>query len=360
MSANRKLRVAVVGLGFGSNFLPGYLSHPQVETVGLCDTDAETLDRVGDRLGIRRRHGELDEVLSGGDYDAVNLFTPIHEHADQAVSVLEAGLHCASAVPMATTLDDLRRILDARNRAGRNYMMMETAARTDEFLFLQDMHGRGEFGRLQFLRGVFYHNLENHPDYWMGLPPMHYTTHPIAPMLALAGRRVESVCCLGSGRMRQELRDHYGNPYPVETAIFGLHGGDLAMEVTSITFETAVVPHETFDVYGETRSFRWGRFGDQHALVRLLPARPGASRGSPLVVMRLEVPSAQDRLPAALRRAWLRGPFPHLVDEFVRSIVEGRPSAIDAPVAARWTAPGICAHESALQGGRPVNVPQFE
>jgi hypothetical protein len=43
---------------------------------------------------------------------------------------------------------------------------------------------------------------------------------------------------------------------------------------------------------------------------------------------------------------------PHLVHEFVRSIVEGRPPAIGAVTAA-----GICAHESAMQGGRVVEVP---
>jgi len=54
------------------------------------------------------------------------------------------------------------------------------------------------------------------------------------------------------------------------------------------------------------------------------------------------------------------GSHPHLVHEFVRSIVEGRKPAIDAVTAANWTAAGICAHESAMQGGREVIIPAFE
>ena len=50
------------------------------------------------------------------------------------------------------------------------------------------------------------------------------------------------------------------------------------------------------------------------------------------------------------------GSHPHLVHEFVRSILEGRKPAIDAVTAANWTAAGICAHESALRGGAEVEI----
>jgi hypothetical protein len=53
------------------------------------------------------------------------------------------------------------------------------------------------------------------------------------------------------------------------------------------------------------------------------------------------------------------GSHPHLVHEFVRSIVERRPPAIDAVRAADWTAAGICAHASAMRGGEAVEVPSF-
>jgi hypothetical protein len=48
------------------------------------------------------------------------------------------------------------------------------------------------------------------------------------------------------------------------------------------------------------------------------------------------------------------------VHEFVRSIVEQRKPAIDAVTAAHWTAAGICAHESAMNGGKEVIIPSFE
>lgn len=352
-------RIAVVGLEFGRHFLPALLAHPDVARVGVCDKDPEKAAWVADDFACGT-FADLDQILASDRVDAVCLFTAIPEHADQAVAVLDSGKHCACAVPMATTLEDIHRIVETQKRTGLNYMMMETNVTTDEFFFLRDMHERGEFGRIQFLRGQWYHDLENHPKYWMGLPPMHYTTHPVAPMLAIAGSRASRVCCFGSGKMRRELVENYGNPFPVETAIFQLERGDLSMEVTSAVFHTAVQAKETFDIYGEKCSFKWKTFADdRHALVRLLPAQPGGPKTSPTPVFRFEAPSSRDRLRREMRIAGISGRHTHLACEFVDSIAEGRPPSIDAVTAADWTAPGICAHASAMQDGKLVDVPSF-
>ena len=51
------------------------------------------------------------------------------------------------------------------------------------------------------------------------------------------------------------------------------------------------------------------------------------------------------------------GSYPHLVHEFISAIVEERTSAIDVETAANWTMVGLCAHESAMQDGKRINVP---
>ena len=53
------------------------------------------------------------------------------------------------------------------------------------------------------------------------------------------------------------------------------------------------------------------------------------------------------------------GSHPHLVQEFVAAIVEGRDSAVDAALAANYTCAGICAHESAMKGGERISIPDF-
>lgn len=54
------------------------------------------------------------------------------------------------------------------------------------------------------------------------------------------------------------------------------------------------------------------------------------------------------------------GSHPHLVHEFVRSILEERPPVMDDIMGAYWTGTGICAHESAMQDGKVISIPAFE
>jgi predicted dehydrogenase len=353
------LNIVVVGLSFGRSYINGFAHHPDVATVGVCDLNDAVLSEVAEQFPVGHRYDSLDAVLADERVDAVALFTPIPDHARHVLQVFQAGKHCACTVPMATNPDDLQAIIDAQRASGMVYMMMETSCATAEFFFVREIHQRGEFGQIQFMHGVFQNNLENHPGYWMGLPPMHYTTHPLSPLLALAGTRATRVCCIGSGTMRDELQQNYGNPWPIQTAIFQLHDHPAAMQIDSITIETAVQSKETFDIYGSQQSFQWATFHeDTHALVRLHEAIPGGAKSSPRTVFRMRVPSADDRLPASVRRVNQRRPQGHLAHEFVRSIVEHRQPWIDAVTAANWTAPGLCAHQAALSG-EPVRIPAF-
>lgn len=374
----QKLRVAVAGLRFGAAFVPIYRHHPEVAYVGLIDPDAARLDETGDRYGIERRHAGLYDALRTGDYDAVHLVTPIPVHAEQTLAVLEAGLHCACAVPMAVSIKDLHAIVETQRRGARNYMMMETAVYTREFLMAREMLRRGELGRVQFLRGAHYQDMQNWPPYWRGLPPMWYATHAVAPCLALAGTHARAVHGFGSGIMTPELQEAYGNPFPIETAIFQLAESHAAMEVTRSHFQTARAYQESFHVYGDRRGFEWAQLeGEAPVVHELVPA--GKSRGGKVWVTRTEAPDRADLLPEAIARFTRRGKYddtnpqqtfetggghhgahPHLVHEFVRSIVEQRAPAIDAITAARWTAAGLCAHASAMQGGARVEIPSFD
>ena len=357
------IRLAVVGLHFGAAFVPIYQQHPDVAQVAVCDLDEPLLHRVADRFGVAERFTRLEDVLAANDIDAVHLLTPVPLHVEQTLAVLAAGKHCACAVPMATSIDDLRRIIAAQHASGKKYMMMETAVYTREFLYVRDLHRDGKLGALTFLRGAHLQDVENYPDYWKSQPPMHYATHAVAPILALTQTRAATVRCLGSGRLRPDIQQPGGNIFPLETALFRLHGTDIAAEVTRSWFQTARGFIESFSVYGDKASFEWQQLHDEDPIqFTLEPVQP-PHRGRPVTTERVQPPNRPDLLPETL---WPfldgghGGSHPHLVHEFVRSIVKQRPPAVDALTAADWTAPGICAHESALQDGEAVVVPAFD
>ena len=378
MNHKKKIRIAVVGLGFGAEFVPIYLDHPDVESVTICDLDEKRLHAASDRFGIQRCVKDVQEVIYAADIDAIHLVSGIPDHARQAVAALEAGKHCACTVPMATSLDDLHRIVLAQRQSGKNYMMMETAVYTRQFLYARELQSKGEFGRIQFLRGAHYQDMECWPSYWAGFPPMWYATHAVSPLLALAGARATRVHCFGSGEMRAELHPPYQNPWPIETAIFQLDQPGLAAEVTRSLFHCARPYMESFTIYGENACYEWQMEWEPPVLFRMSPVVAGEQRvESP--IERPIPPDRADLLPPSIGRYTRRfvysneqkhlsfeqggghhGSHPHLVHEFVRSMVEERQPWINAVTAANWTAAGICAHESAMRGGAELLVPNFE
>ncbi len=360
--AAAELRIAVVGLGFGSDFVPIYQRHPWVKSVVVCDKNETLLNSVCDRLGVSERLTDLNQVLTDESIDAVHLLTPVPLHVEQTLAVLASGKHCACAVPMATTIEDLHRIVRAQRAAKRNYIMMETGAFTREFFYVQDLHARELFGKLTFLRGTYFQDLDgDYPDYWKAQPPMHYITHAIGPLLALTGTRATRVCCFGSGQLRPDVQQPDGNHFPLQTAIFQLDGMDIAAEVTHSWFQVARSYTEAFCVYGDRRGFEWQQIEHEDPILFTLDEeRPARRRDASF--QRVKPPYRPDLLPAEISgfaSGGHGGSHPHLVHEFISSIVEGRLPSIDAVTAADWCAPGICANESSLLNGEPVTIPSF-
>ena len=364
-----KINVAVVGLGFGAEFLPIYQRHPYASLYAICQRSTEKLNEVGDKFGVEHRYASFEALLADPAVDAIHINTPIAAHAPMAIAGLNAGKHVACTVPMATTVDECIRIVEAERRSGKVYMMMETAVYTREFLFAQELALTGKLGKLQFLRGSHQQNmsLPGWPEYWYGMPPMHYATHAVGPLLHLARARAEAVVCFGSGRIRDEYVQRYGSPFAVESALVKLKDSDLACEVTRSLFDTIRQYRESFDAYGTERSFEWEQ---------TIGERPVIYSGFE-DAERVEVPDFARLLPkeiASFTQAGVYdeehehtsfiqggghgGSHPHLVHEFVSAIRDGRAATVDAATAANWTMTGVCAHESAMRGGERIAVPQ--
>src|SRR5208282_4596846 len=100
MSSSRKIRVAIVGLGFGAEFIPIYQAHPNAELYGICRRNKAELDKCGNRYGIPNRFTDFDALLRDPNVDAIHINSPIPDHAAQSVAALKAGKHVACTVPM--------------------------------------------------------------------------------------------------------------------------------------------------------------------------------------------------------------------------------------------------------------------
>jgi predicted dehydrogenase len=376
MSAQKKIRIGIVGLGFGAEFIPIYQRHPEAEMYAICRRNRQELDACGDRFGVKTRYTSYEDMLRDPNLDAVHINSPIADHAPQSIAALKAGKHVASTVPAATTVDECRQIVEAQRQSGRVYMMMETVVYSREYLFVKELYDKGELGRIQFMRGSHQQDMEGWPAYWEGFPPMHYATHCVSPCLALVGRLAAHVVCHGSGRIDESLITKYGSPFAIETATFALRDSDVVAEVTRSLFNTARQYRESFDAYGSRKSFEWQQLEGEAPVIHTK-----STAGTPLteagIPQRVEVPDYGHLLPEPIRRftqpaaiqdaehlSFLQGgghggSHPHLAHNFLMACLGEQPAMPDAETSVNWTMVGICAHQSALKGGEKIVIPRF-
>src|SRR5205807_3489784 len=325
------------------------------------------LDKCADKFGIKARYTDYNELLKDGNVDAVHINSPIPDHAPQSLAAPKAGKHVACTVPMATSIEECKALVEAQRKSGKVYIMMETVVYSREYLFVKELYDKGELGRVQFLRGSHQQDMDGWPDYWPGLPPMHYATHCVSPCLALLGKHAESVVCHGSGRIRENLISRYFSPSAVETATFKIAGSDVVAEVTRSLFDTARQYRESFDATGSKKSFEWQQVEGEDPVIH--------TKGLPEteIPKRVKVPDYAHRLPEPIRKftgtiqdaehlSFVQGgghggSHPHLVNEFLRALTQDRDPWPNAVQSANWTCVGICAHQSALMGGEIVKLP---
>ena len=368
-----KFRAAIVGLGFGAEFLPIYQRHPNAEMFAICQRNRASLDKLGDAFGVERRYTDYRDLLQDPDVDFVHINTPIPDHAEMSIAALEAGKHVACTVPMATSVEDCRRIVELCERTGRKYMMMETVVFSREFLYVKELYERGDLGKLQFLQASHQQDMDGWPGYWPGLPPMHYATHCVGPVLGLPKKDAEYVSCFGSGTIREEMIGIYDSPFAVETAHVKLRGSDLSARIIRSLFDTARQYRESIDVYGDKQAFEWPLIEGEQAVLHT------AKRPEHEIPQRIEVPDYAHYLPEEIQPFTTKGVYdlegnehlsftqgaghggshPHLVHEFLTALLEDRDPWPNARQSANWTCVGILAHESAMAGGARRDLPSW-
>ncbi len=373
MNRKEKINVAIVGLGFGAEFIPIYQQHPDANMYAICQRNERKLNEIGDAFGVAKRYTDYEEMLKDELIDAVHINTPIPNHAEQSIKALRAGKHVACTVPMATTMDECRQIVETVEETGLTYMMMETVVYAREFLFMKELYERGDLGKIQFLKASHQQDMDGWPSYWPGLPPMHYATHCVGPVLGLTKSEAEYVSCFGSGTIRNELIERYNSSFAVETAHIKFRNSDLSAHVYRSLFDTARQYRESFEVYGSKKAIEWPLIEGNPLVLHV------AKKAEPEIPQEVECPDYAHLLPEAIQHFTQAGVYdeqenqhlsfnqggghggshPHLVHEFIDALKNGRTPFPNARQSANMTCVGILAHESALKGGEIIYLPSF-
>ncbi|UXM90981.1 Gfo/Idh/MocA family protein [Paenarthrobacter sp. JL.01a] len=389
--------IGVVGVGqFGSQFAHLFKLHPGVRRVYAVDELPERAVAAQERWGLDGTVASFEELLES-DIDAVAIFTQRWTHGPLVERALRAGKHVYSAVPMAISEEEIERIIKAVRETKLVYAMGETSYYNPATVFARKQHAEGKFGRIFYTEGDYVHDMDlgfyeayqySGGERWKetaSYPPMLYPTHAIGGVLGAVPGHAVSVSCIG---VKDERGDGvfdkdvsmFANDFSNATALFEMNdGGAMRTNEMRRVGYPSHIRESRFRFFGTDASFEqlatttvWQDKSSVQDVSEQVETKPTMSADDPsLAEVAPELRDAfisglapvhdQSRLPEEFLGApnGHEGSHQFLVDDFVTAVNNRSLPPVNAWVAARFTLPGIVAHESALRGGERLPIRDF-
>ena len=124
MSELDTIRWGVIGLGyFGEVHAHTLSSMPGIQLAALCTRREERLRQVADLYKVLKRYTDYRQLLADPSIDAVSLTTNVDDHRDITIEALRSGKHVLVEKPMAPTVADCDRMIEASHQSGRLLMV---------------------------------------------------------------------------------------------------------------------------------------------------------------------------------------------------------------------------------------------
>ncbi len=157
MNSSTPIRAAVIGLGrAGWNIHARTMSNREdFQVVAVADPNKERQQQAKEELGAEA-FDDISSLLKSSDAELVVVATSSADHANHSIEALEAGRHVLTEKPMATSLEDANRILEAAEKSGKILTMHQSARWSPVFAFIKQMLSDERLGRVFFIRSGSY------------------------------------------------------------------------------------------------------------------------------------------------------------------------------------------------------------
>jgi len=162
------LNVAVIGTGMGRYHMKEFVECPNVNLMAVCDLNREEAEYFAGEYGAEHVFSDYHDLWSLEGLDAVGIAIPTDLHATVTVEALEHGVHVMCEKPMATSLEDARRMVETAKAKGRRLMIGMSQRFQPEALALRGMVERGEVGEVYYARSTWIRR--------RGVPVIHFAS----------------------------------------------------------------------------------------------------------------------------------------------------------------------------------------
>jgi predicted dehydrogenase len=279
------------------------------------------------------------------------------------VAALRAGKHVLSEVPAVWSVEEGRLLARTVEETGRKYMFAENMNYMAFIQTFDRLVKDGRIGEPYYAEAEYIHDCRSlmvghddgiNPDsatgltWRAGLPPIHYCTHSLGPLLQIMDDRIVSAVGMHTGPRVGKAT----NTIDMEVAIFKTAKGGV-LKVTCGFANAREPSFHYFSIYGTEGVLESARGGWEGFKANLndIPNCHG--------MISLPLSWAHTNMPPEAHAGGHGTSEFLMVKDFVEAVVNDTPPPIDVYFGLDMTLPGICAHESAENGSVPVAVPDM-
>ncbi len=359
--SNKIVKYGVVGLGRGLDIVKEGIRIEGAKLCAACDINPEKIKSAKETLEEKGLtdctfYSDYDEMLKS-DIDAIIVATEAIYHVPVVKKAMEAGKHVLSEIPAINSLEEayeLKKIV--ASHPDLVYMCAENCCYWAFIETWKKMREQGDFGDIVYAEAEYLHALrpeefspDNYPkNHWRTFnPAIKYITHELGPLLYIMDDKAVSVTCFEP--------DVQYNPYFPEQKANGvalIKTAKGAVIRILICFGACVRFDHNYRLMGTRGNIHtdlkvWVYNAHSFATLHSVPD----SYRNPI-----EIP-----ITTALNEAGggHGGADSKMFADFISCVAEGRKPTLDVDFAINMSLPGVLAHESAIRGGIPMEIPQF-
>jgi phthalate 4,5-cis-dihydrodiol dehydrogenase len=152
-ASREPLRIGAAGLGRAFVLMLPTFAHPRVRLAAVADPRPEARARfVADYGGAA--YESFDALCRDPDIDAVYISSPHRYHAEQVVTAAQHGKHVLCEKPIALTLGECARMIDAAERAGVQLLVGHSHSYDAPFAQARRLIASGAVGAVRMITAL--------------------------------------------------------------------------------------------------------------------------------------------------------------------------------------------------------------
>ena len=142
-----KIKVCIVGCGrIATLNVMGYKDNPDAEVYAVCDINEGRAKEFAAALGAKKIYTDFTAACADPAIDMMELLVPHHLHCPLSVQACEAGKHVSVQKPMALSLAECDRMIEAAKKAGVKLKVYENFVFYPPYVKAKELIDAGEIG----------------------------------------------------------------------------------------------------------------------------------------------------------------------------------------------------------------------